>query len=559
MLIFRKLCVACLVLTGLLVRLTLAGDGVPFEQRLPDSAAIYVRIPDGVALQDRFWKSSWGQLAADESMSAVRQDTLRYWQNRLAQSGVLPGDLTLPELLAGSTGELAFAVLMPPGSRPVVALTAELKAARTIHERVLSQAVSAGATREDIVHQEVPIALLTASGRNGMKRQLAVFRREDRLVAASSLELARSIVDRWSGQPAGSLAKTAGFQQVFAAGVATEPNRQPGLTWFVQPEQILGSPSPAGPRAGLTQALVRGLSGLGGTLDMQAGRYDTILQVSAAVADDNALAGLFNLPASEQSLPAWVPDSVSSCAVLNWDSERAWLKLEQLADQTLGAGQFARSIETFAAAETGPMIHLKRDIVEQFSGQVAVLQGQGAASADGLASDSSATLLALGVKDAAAVQQVLERLTKAGAKSRQAGDARVYHLQRKAGSELHLAVGHGALLLSDDAALIECSLTVDIKTARLVDAREWKTLAPLMPRRTSLIGVQHSAEQLRSALELLRRLPAGQGGVDFSRLPPFEKIQPHLRPTGSWAAPTPHGFQYVSFTLKDAAASRPSE
>jgi hypothetical protein len=39
-------------------------------------------------------------------------------------------------------------------------------------------------------------------------------------------------------------------------------------------------------------------------------------------------------------------------------------------------------------------------------------------------------------------------------------------------------------------------------------------------------------------------------GVDFSKLPPFETIEHHLLPTGTYAIPDERGALIVSFSVK---------
>ena len=382
----------------------------------------------------------------------------------------------------------------------------------------------------------------------------AIFQRDGFLVASNSVDALKQILDRWNGAVQGAFAANATLLQVQQATI--KPGREPAFFWYLDPvgatvsllsPQAASNPTAAMALSRLPKLGLTSFRGVGGTIDFATGDHDTVTRIAGVVNQPvSAAMALVQFPATDLKPPAWIPNEIDSCLIVNWDAQSAYSGAEQMADEFLGPNGLANALAVLST-RTDPPIHAKKDVIDGLTGQLTILQGKPAADSK----QKGATLLAVGVKDPQKFQRVLRQVidqpgSKAG--SRTVGTTTVAVFDGKQ-SSTHLTVAHGALLVSNDAPLLDgiiSSATGD----PLAGSADYRRLSAGVPAEKSLFSIQRPVNQLEVAYGLLKQGGvAVPGGIDLKLLPEFDRIRQHFLPTATWAAPTNDGFEYVSFSL----------
>ena len=539
-----------------------SADETPsFSRRLPDSVAAHVAIPDARALRERLPNSSWGRLLSDPLVADFRNNLLSQLRTFIDSTVQLPDGVSAEDLLNLDVGEITLTVLKPvDGNLPVVFSVNAAESADTVSSLVqesIAASVKQSWTRSSIEHAGTSITVLTrgtdsADGSSDDVR--AVVLRDGHVVVSNSVDALKQVLDRWSGSVQGAFAANATLGQV--QRVTMKPGRDPALFWYLDPVgatiSILSQGAASNPTAGL--ALERlpklGLTsfeGVGGTIDFATGAHDTVTKIAGVVRQPvTAAMAMVQFPPSKLAPPAWVPNDVESCMMLNWDAQSAYLGAEVMADEFLGPGGLANALEGLST-KTDPPIHIKKDILDGITGELMILQGKSPANSG----KKSSTLLAISLKDAAKFDGIVRQLidqpgSKAGSRTVGATTVAVFDGKK---SSTHLAVAHGTLLVSNDTVLLD-NVINGAGGDQLVESAHYRQLSASIPADRSLFSIQRPVNQLEVAYGILKKggvaVPAG---IDLKLLPTFDRIQHHFLPTATWAAPTTDGFQYVSFSL----------
>lgn len=538
-------------------------DEVPaFSRRLPDSVAAHVSIPDASVLRERLPNCSWGRLLNDPLVSDFRKnlvDQLRFFVNESIQ---LPDGVSAEKLLNLDVGEITLTVLKPVGGKlPIVFSVDAASADETISALVrqfVEGSVQDGWIRSSVEHAETTVTVLTRTADSGDPAAISVralFLRDGQLVASNSVDVVKQVLDRWSADTQGAFDANETLGKV--RRVTVTPDREPALFWYVDPvgatisllshgatrNQITALTLSRLPKLGLTA-----FHGAGGTIDFATGSHDTVTRIAGVVKQPvRAAMAIVQFPATDLTPPAWVPDDIDSCMLLNWDVRTAYAGLEQVAGEFLGPRGFTKLIEILSSKTTS-QFHVKNDIVDGFSGKVMILQRNSKRNAD----KRGAILLALSVSNPQKFQQLLRHfIDQPGSKvgSRTVGKTTIVVLDGQRSNLTQLAVARGMLLIGNDAAFLDSVISSDAG-GQLVDSAQFQRLSANMPASKSLFSIQRPVNQLEVAYEMLKQGGvAVPEGVDLKLLPTFDRIQHHFLPTATWAAPTADGFQYVSFSL----------
>ena len=545
--------------------IAIADEAPGFSQRLPDSVAAHVAIPDARVLRERLPNCSWGRLLNDPLVADFRENLVSQLRSSIDASVQLPDGVSAEELLNLNVGEITLTVLKPvDGNLPVVFSVDASEAEDTISGLVtesVNASVNQGWTRAVVEHADTSITVLTGlAGEGGgelSETVRAVFQRDGYVVISNSVDALKQILDRWSGTVQGAFAANPTLGQV--QQVTMKPGREPALFWYLDPVgatiSILSQGAASNPTAGMALSRLPKLGltsfyGVGGTIDFATGAHDTVTRIAGVVKPPvNAAMALVQFPATDLAPPAWVPDSVDSCMMLNWDAQTAYAGAEEMADEFLGPGGLANALEVLST-KTDPPIHIKKDILDGITGEIMILQGKAGANTG----KKNATLLSISLKDPPKFEGIVRQLidqpgSKAGSRTVGTTTVAVFDGEK---SSTHLAVAHGVLLVSNDTVLLDDVIN-SAGGDHLVESAHYRQLSASIPASKSLFSIQRPVNQLEAAYGILKRGGvAVPEGIDLKLLPTFDRIQHHFLPTATWAAPTADGFQYVSFSLPPA-------
>lgn len=542
-----------------------SADETPtFSQRLPDSVAAHIAIPDARALRERLPNCSWGRLLNDPLVADFRDNLVRQIRASIDASVQLPDGVSAEDLLNLDVGEITLTVLNPVnGNLPVVFSVDAAGATDTISslvEESVAASVKQGWTRSTVEHAGTSITVLTggaASAAESADSVRAVFQRDGHVVVANSVDALKQILDRWSGAVQGAFAANPTLNQV--QRVTMKPGREPALFWYLDPVgatvSILSQGATSNPTAGMALSRLPKLGltsfqGVGGTIDFATGAHDTVTRIAGVVKQPvSAAMALVQFPPANLTPPEWVPNDVDSCMMLNWDAQSAYLGAEQMADEFLGPSGLANALEVLST-RTDPPIHIKNDILDGLTGEIMILQGKTGSSSG----KDNATLLAVSLKDPGKFEGIIRQLidqpgSKAGSRTVGTTTVAVYDGKK---SSTQIAVAHGVLLVGSDTVLLDKVIN-SAGGDHLVESAHFRQLSANMPAAKSLFAIQRPVNQLEATYRILKTGGvAVPGGIDLKLLPTFDRIQHHFLPTATWAAPTADGFQYVSFSLPPA-------
>ena len=557
---FSALALCLVVLSGT----SRAADAPAFAHRLPENVAAHIVIPDVGVLRERLSNCSWGRLLKDPLVADFRENLQQQIHTFIAARVHLPEGVSPDDLLNLPTGEITLTVLKPTeGKLPIVLSVDAAQASDTITALVkesVASSVAQGWTQSSIDHAGTTITVLkkvTDPDNDSSDNVRAIFLRDGCFVASNSSATLTQILDRWSGNVQGSFAANETLGRV--QKVTLTPGREPALFWYLDPVGATISLLAQGATSDPTAAMVLvklpeyGLTsfrGVGGTIDFAVGMHDTVTRIAGIVDQPvKSAMAVLHFPATDLTPPAWVSDDIDSCLLFNWDAQSAYGGVAQMADGVLGEGGFAKAIEGLSA-KTDPPIHIKKDFIDGLTGHVMLLQGKPRITGD----KSGAALLAIGLKDPDKIDGVLRQLivepgSKAG--SRSVGKTIVAVFDGKRSNRTEVAVARGFLLVGNDGVMIDNVINSVTTEKHLVDSPEYRLLSANVPPQKSLFAFQRPVNQLGAAYSILKQGGVAiPGGVDLKLLPAFDRIQHYFRPTATWAAPTPDGFQYVSFSLQ---------
>jgi len=565
-----------------------SADKVPSDRLLPPNVYAYVSIPSVPELKGRVKDSLLGQLREEKALAEFWSDVDAQLE-RLSEEMEKQVGVKLNDLLELPEGELALAVVQPEGKGLALVGLLDFGDNDSTVDKLLESAAKAaekeGAKRSEQDVQSTKVTVYTfpkpkldddnadSDGQDGAaadapSRQVAYFIRDSHLVFSTEVAALDSVLTRWDGKSTQTFAENKPYQYIVEQ--CRTGRTEPALSWYLNPLDLVRALITSGgvdanPQAamvlGFLPALgVSNLKAVGGSMDLATEEYNSVSHTLLYVEQPTSgILKIFEFPATEQSPPSWVTEDATSYFAFNWDIAGAYGAVEALFDTFQGPGAFAAIIDSFAGQEGGPKIHLKKDVIDQFSGQMHVTSDTPVADEP----EKQRYLFAIDVKDADKMKKVLESVAKTQGFP---GEVREFHGQTIYEMELPPPVGDGLtkmgicvtsghLMISNDVTRIDQVILADKDRKPLSQSAEYMKIAKNFPSKTSILGFQRQDSQMRVVYEMLRSGSAGieLEGIDFSKLPPFEAIQKYLPANGSYAIPDKNGAKFVSFVLKSDA------
>ncbi|MGH7200200.1 MAG: DUF3352 domain-containing protein [Planctomycetaceae bacterium] len=552
-----------------------ADDAVPAPRLLPPGVQAFVTVPDVPKLKDQWNETLLGRLRDEEELAD-------FWRDVDAQLRKASADLeqeigvSLEDLLAVPSGELTLAFVAEEGQTPGGVMLLDYgeneETINTLLETASEKLTEEGAERSTAEFEDTRLVIYTfpkdEEDQNSEERSVAYFLRDSYLVVATERSLLEAVLARWNGEHPKTFADDEVFQYVRQR--STVPNAEPALMWYVDPvrlvQTIVRTQDEADFQTQMAMSFLEPLGltqirGMGGAFDLATERYDVVNRTFIYVEPPaKGVLELARFPAVEQSPPDWAPADAPSYLQVNWDVQSAWAGLEKIVDSFQGMGAFQRIIDRAAQNENGPKVHPKKDVLDQLTGTVHVLTRPPEEEGDAAQPPQPDYLVALDLKDAQKIRDVLSRVAEAPnvpVEAREFQGETIYEIPTDpknpaVGNALSLAVGQGQLLLSNDVTMIEGILRDDGDRKPLAETQEYRRIAEQFPEETSLIGYQRQDTQIKLLYNMLRsgRTELEIEGIDFTKLPEFEVIEKYLPPTGAYAVPDEHGALYVTFSLR---------
>ncbi|MGE3313711.1 MAG: DUF3352 domain-containing protein [Planctomycetaceae bacterium] len=561
-----------------------SAEKVPSERLLPPNTYAYLSIPNVPELKSRFNQTQYGKLREDDAFEDFFEDVAKKIEEFSGQVEEKVG-LKLDDLLAVPAGELSIAVVQPQGkSIGGVAILDFGKNEESVNKVLDSAAKAAeedGAKKSEkeidgtkVIVFDFPKEEADDDGNADDEkkedgdakaaapgRQMVYFIRDSHLVVGTDVAVIESVLERWDGKNSQTLAANTAF--AYIQENSRSGSAQPALTWFVNPldllRAVIAMSSEANPQAamvlGFLPALgVNNFKAVGGSMDLATAEYDSVSKTIMFIEQPTTgILNVFQFPATEQAPPSWVTDDTSSYFAFNWDVPGAYGAVEALFDTFQGPGAFAGLIDGMAGQ--GPKLHVKKDIIDQLTGQMHVASD----SPDADDPQKQRFLFAVDVKDEAKIKEVLDKVAKSEGfpgETREFHGSTIYEVDAPtpggAPNKMGICVANGHLLISNDVTRVDQLLLADKDRKPLSSSPDYQKIAKNFPSKTSMLGFQRQDVQMRALYEMIRSGEQGQQieGIDFKKLPPFEALQKYLSATGSYAVPDKNGALFVNFSLK---------
>lgn len=573
----------------------------------PKDTAALVRIPSAPELKARFMNTAMGQMSQDDQLGPLLAElygsaTELFKEHIEEQVGV-----TLDELLSLPQGEVAFGVITPEGVRPMFVWLIDAGEKKDAANKLLEKAKEAldkeGYAKTTEKVEELDMELTVYDIREDAIPRLVLFERDATFVATTDVDLAKSLLARWTnptGKPLpDSLAKNERYAAIMKR-CRGEGGQQPHVTFFVDPMTILNSAAVGNVEMTLTLALLPqlgldGFSGLGGSITFDAAPYDYISHFHVLL--ENPRTGVLKalaLSSGDITPPAWVPADANSFMCGHWDFRTTYEQVAKMVDTFQGEGRTEKAVQGFLDNNWEGM-DFHTDILDQFAGRVVHITWMEPPAR----LTSQIQCLAVEVKDPEALQKWLDKLAekyKENIESKTVGRITYYEPKgppraraerrrvRPDGTEEQpevvedqefpmpcLALVDNYLMVTRAAFLKKIVLAKDDPSAeKLADSLEYKLVAGRFERvapgmKPGMITYSQPEEAMRwvydfvtgpQAKEFLENPDAPdpvvrlRDALEKHPLPPFEVIKKYLAPTGGVMINEPTGFHFTGFGLR---------
>ena len=542
-----------------------AADETQAEKLLPKETLVFFTVTDVPDFKEQWDKTSVGQMLHDPQLQPFLDDVkkkIEVASKKLEEEfGVSISDLTnLPQ------GELTFALLpVPPGKLSAVLGIEYVESQATVDrllkklDEALEKAGSEHST-EDFEEVTIHVYKLKNDDPNFPVKTIAYFTDEKNFVISTDVAALHEVIERWNGDSEDSLAQNEQFKYIHQQCKSERDNSL--VKWYISPIGLIQSGitmaqqtfPQAGMAAGFLPMLgIDGLKGWGGSMDFNDGEFEGVASAFMYLENSRGLMGVFSFPAIALLPPKWVPASVGSYVSLNWNISSAYTAVETLYDSLQGRGAMARILD--GVADQGPMIHPKKDLIDQLDGKIHFLQGEPKeAVADAPAAPP--VFFGLGLKDPAKMKKILSATAKAGGANLETRDFNGETIYEVGASEggMSIAVTEGQLVFTNDTPLLEGIMRGQSgQVAALVDSADYKKIAKFFPAKLSMLSFQNSDMQLKTVYNMLKTADSDNDlleGIDLKKLPPFEVFAKYLQPSGGYTVPDKKGSKSVNFSLK---------
>ena len=564
----------CLALaTALLPRLSVRAEddeAVPTDRLLPPDVSAYVSVPDVDELKARWSKTAFGSLTQDSAFEPFKGEISKALEG---VSGTIQEELgvSLKDLLEIPSGEFAIALLTPQGKKLSAVMFLDFgdndKTVDALMEKAEKALEENGAESDDEEIDGTKVTTWTFKNGGGKPNQLVYFIKDTMLVASSDLDAAKGVLSRWDGKHSDTFADNDNYNLILEK---CSTDDEDGLfVWYVNPMGLVQAgiqqAAAQNPQLALVGAFLEplgllSLKAIGGSADLATEQFDGITKTFFVIEPPTkGLLNIFQFPAIEQKPPKWVSANASAWFSLNWDLAGAYQAVSGLVAMLPNSppGGLDGLVDGFA--EQGPKVHLKKDVIDVFSGRIQVVVEPGKKKDDEPAQDR--VVVALGLKDAKKFQATLTKLTKTPGfpgQSREFKGATIieFEVPDLSGSlepkMAGLAISQDQLMFSNDVTAVEAMLRGSTDGDALVDSAAYKTIAENLPAKASIVSFSRNDSQIEALWDAAK---GGQAGaflpmIDFAKLPEFDTVKKYLTPNGGYSVPDKKGVLFVSFGTK---------
>ena len=529
---------------------------------LPPGVLLHAGFPSVDAFRERIRDARIYGLLTDPSMEDFKSQLMEKIEQASDALQKETG-LTLEDLVDMAQGEVAFALMQPPGESMAVALFVDYGQNQATVDAILEQLEDAAKDNGgEILSEPVDGAeLITVimDENPGVDPEIASYNymlRDDVWVMASSLDALAAINDRWDGGSEPTFAQDDATYKEVTEAIDLGTGRAPSTTFFANPIGIVRAGvqafAQADPNNGQQAMMAMGFLPLTGLDNFRAvasaADFDpeTGDEISKSFLRINrsgnaGLLDLFALAAADNTPPAFVSADVNAFQSLQWQPEKAYKAVESLVDQFTGPGTVRKQLEQIEEMPDGPGINPKTDVLDQITGRL-VVQADTAGRGD---QAQERQLISLELVKGSTLPDTVKRLVDdMGGDNVDQRDFRgttVYQFEfpaQSVGAEPGqmqtggLAFADGYLHFATQVSLLEAVLR-GVENP-LSEAERFTSKVGDVPKATLYLQFSDGAAQIEQAWEFARNggldeaLDDEDFDFDFTTLPPFNEVRKYL-------------------------------
>jgi len=556
----------------------------PSAKLLPERTAVLLSVADVRDLSQRFMNTAMGRMSRDPQMRPFVDHLYASLAEAVASVEDRIG-LSLPELLAIPQGEITLALIAPKDAPPdflfLLDAGSHVSGARELLRRGTEALDQSGADRSEQRVAGTKFVVYDGVGRRN--RTLAYFEKDGAIVVGSNVGMLTEFLARWNGEKGTTLADNRRFAAVMrqCRGAEGEP---PQLIWYADP--ILLMQSIAQENAGVRIAVAMlptlgldGLQGVGGSLAMDVGQFDSIAHTHLLLDNPRTrVLELLALDSGDMQPESWVPGDAASYATLHWKIDKTYKTLTDLVDGFRGEGALSRLLQRRIKDRIG--LDLEKDLLPALAGRITHVTWVERP----VTPTSQRTLVAFKLNDAASVAGVLEKLSRQNQQyvTRQTYVGKEYYTfvppqrgDRPPNPRAPVpcfGIVEDCLVIADRPSIIEKALlTARDPSNSLAEALDFKLIASKIRRRCGgtkpamitftrpeegmrilyeMAVADQSREQLRKRAQRNPLFKTLNTALETNPLPPFAVLQRYLAPEGAMVVDDQNGIHYMGFTLR---------
>jgi hypothetical protein len=619
-------------------------EPIPTASLLPATTKGYLSIRDFEEFRSKWNQTRFGAMAQDPLLKSFVEDLQEQVKNRLDEAGVRIG-LTIDQLISVCGGEVCIGTIEPADAaqKHAVALIVDVRGKEQELEQLLkdldTNMKQREATKSEVTRGTIKMSVYKVPLHRGPRTsfQAVVFVHGGQLIATDHMEVADHLADRCNGKTVPTLADdVAAFQVTLdrcakQADTATEPD----VVGFFEPlgyarvsREALGTRRTR--RTDMIKALEKqgfdALQGIGGTVRLKQGDNDAEFRafvyapaVPAAEKDKYLLAARVLRFAGKGDLTPqpWIPANVSSYSSALWDLTGAFDYIGTLVDEVAGQEGFWGDFQDSLREDpSGPMIDLKRDIINHLGDRVTVFSDV----VMPIAPESERILVAISLANPAAMEKSINRMMKNDpATEKHEFEGRIiWEIVPEEEDDFGVSFTEGDFVsIGDDDALededqanaepflasaaisvVDGHLMISSHVDYIMDIIQRKKDAPALGTEEDLQTIEKSLQALgasetdtlrsflrlgeisRVSYELLRegKMPESQGlfgqalnrffasekkgekrqqRIKGDKLPPFDKIEKYFGPAGIYVRTEEDGWYMAGLVAGDPAQQVP--
>ncbi|MHB1034224.1 MAG: DUF3352 domain-containing protein [Pirellulales bacterium] len=550
----------------------------------PPNTVAYVSVASVPDLVERFKQSATGRMIQDPQLKPL---IAQLYGSALQAAGEVQNQLgvTVPEILAVFQGEISVALVAPEKSTPALVVLVDagdrVPTVRKLFELLLARLGQEGAAKKEETISGTKVTISDVPNQEDQK--IVYFEKDGTVALSTNVEVVKTLLAVWNGEKKDTLSENDKYAAIMSRCRGAR-NESPQIAWFADPIGIARAFGQGNPAAQIGLAVLPtlgldGLSGVGGTVTLVTGQFDSISHIHLLL--DSPRGGIIEMLAlgtGDTTPETWVPGDVSSYTTIHWKVDTTYRKLGTLIDSFQGEGAFKSRVQEQMLRNTG--VDLEKEILPALDGRFTLVTS----FERPVTIQSGSNMVGIRLKDGKEFQKVVDKVVarfKDVILQKSSGGKVYYQFQPPRMADMPpaerppmpcFAILGNYLLVSNQLGVLERAIAAEADpTKGLADAPDFKLMASKISKQAGgtkpgMISFSRPEESLRFFYELavsdrtresLKKQAENNPffrtlnqALESNPLPPFEVLAKYFAPEGGVLVDDETGFHYTAFSLR---------